>query len=115
MTNQELIDLCKKARDAIEAMTPAEREAMWEEQRQSWIRGEAELAIEERDITAILPVILSVAEFPYDRQASLDLRNAIIELRDEALKQGDFEWAVKLSHVVAWMAVAIEKLQPEVK
>ena len=49
----------------------------------------------------------------YDRAESLALRQEIIELRDEALKQGDFEWSIKLSHVVAWMAKAIEFLQPE--
>ena len=112
MTNQELLDLCKKARDAVEAMTPEERQKMWDEQRDSWIRGEKALAMDEAN-TATLPVILSVIEFPYDRKASLDLRNAVVELRDEVLTRGDFEWAVKLSHVVAWMAVAIEKLQPE--
>jgi hypothetical protein len=36
------------------------------------------------------------------------LREEMIELRDEALAQGDMNWAVKLSHVVAFMANAIE-------
>jgi hypothetical protein len=32
---------------------------------------------------------------------------------DEALKQNDFEWAVNLSHVIAWMACAIYVIYPE--
>lgn len=49
----------------------------------------------------------------YDREASLALRAELIELRDEALRQNDFEWSVKLSHVIAWMAVIIDKEWPE--
>jgi hypothetical protein len=49
----------------------------------------------------------------YDRASSQELRSKVIELRDEALKQNDFEWAVNLSHVIAWMACAIDVIYPE--
>jgi hypothetical protein len=38
------------------------------------------------------------------------LRQSIIELRDEALKQNDFQWAVTLSHVVAVLAWTMEAM-----
>jgi hypothetical protein len=38
-----------------------------------------------------------------DREEGIVLRKMLIELRGEALKQGDFEWAVNLSHVIKWM------------
>ncbi|MQX96109.1 hypothetical protein GHK03_07845 [Sinorhizobium medicae] len=41
------------------------------------------------------------------------LREEVIALRDEALRQDDFEWAVKLSHVVAWMAEAMQELKEQ--
>ena len=36
------------------------------------------------------------------------LRSAVIELRDGAMSQGDMEWTVKLSHVVAVLAQYIK-------
>lgn len=36
------------------------------------------------------------------------LREEVIELRDGALEQKDFQWAVVLSHVVAAMAQMLE-------
>jgi hypothetical protein len=52
---------------------------------------------------------LIVGDIEYNKEESLALREEIIVLRDEALKQAEFEWAVKLSHVVAWMAIIIEE------
>jgi hypothetical protein len=49
----------------------------------------------------------------YDRASSQELRSKLIELRDEALKQADFEWAVNLSHVIAWMACVIDIVYSE--
>ncbi len=56
---------------------------------------------------------IKVAEMDYDKKESLELRTEMIVLRDEALHQGDFNWSVKLSHVIAWMAVVIEERWPE--
>ncbi len=44
----------------------------------------------------------------YEKSDVEELRNEVIVLRDEALKQDDFEWAVKLSHVIAAMAQHVE-------
>lgn len=41
------------------------------------------------------------------------LREEVIALRDEALRQDDFEWAVKLSHVVAWMPEAMQEVKEQ--
>lgn len=42
-----------------------------------------------------------------DKDGAVELREDMIELRDEALAQGDMHWSVLLSHVVAFMANAI--------
>lgn len=39
-----------------------------------------------------------------DRNEGEALRELVIELRNEALAQADFKWAVNLSHVIKWMA-----------
>jgi hypothetical protein len=51
-----------------------------------------------------------IAEMDYDLKSSNDLRDKMIELRDAALKQGNMEWAVTLSHVIAFMMVAIDEM-----
>ena len=53
---------------------------------------------------------IKAAEMDYAKEDSEELRKEMIFLRDEALKQGDMEWSIKLSHVVAWMAVAMEEI-----
>lgn len=39
------------------------------------------------------------------------MREEMIKLRDHALEQASFEWAVTLSHVIAFMAQSIERLK----
>jgi hypothetical protein len=39
-TDPALLALIEKSRDAVKAMSPAEREAMYAAQRRSWVRGE---------------------------------------------------------------------------
>lgn len=39
------------------------------------------------------------------------LREDVITLRNYALEQSDFDWAVLLSHVIAFMAQSIEQLK----
>jgi hypothetical protein len=56
---------------------------------------------------------LHVADMDYDRQHSMALRDNVIQLRDSALSGGYMEWAVSLSHTIAWMAVVIEERWPE--
>ncbi len=53
---------------------------------------------------------ITIAEMEYGYSEAEDLRAAIIKLRDEALKQGDFTNAVLLSHAIAFMHAAIEEL-----
>lgn len=48
----------------------------------------------------------------YDREKSLELREGLIQLRDTALDHGYMEWAVMLSHVIAWMAQTIDERWP---
>jgi hypothetical protein len=50
-----------------------------------------------------------------DKEGAEELREEMIELRDEALAQGDMNWAVRLSHVVAFMANAITEIWPDSK
>lgn len=49
----------------------------------------------------------------YGREESMNLRGTIIQLRDTALTNGCMEWAVVLSHVIAWMAVVIDEKWPQ--
>lgn len=56
-------------------------------------------------------ISIEIDGFTYDEETSLDLRNKIIEYRDKALLDGDFEKTITLSHVIAWMYRAIEKLK----
>ena len=46
-----LARLLIEARRRYEAMTPAERQAMHEAQRESWVRGEMEMLRHEREMT----------------------------------------------------------------
>lgn len=48
--------------------------------------------------------MVRVAGIDYDADMIREHRNLIIELRDEALRQDDFEWAVNLSNTVALLA-----------
>lgn len=56
--------------------------------------------------------IIQAAEMDYDRQASLDLREEIIAIRDKALAENNWDSTVRLSHVIAWMAVMIDREWP---
>jgi hypothetical protein len=49
-------------------------------------------------------------ETAYSRQDAEELRNDLITLRDEALRLGAIDMAVKLSHAIAFMARAIEEI-----
>lgn len=51
-----------------------------------------------------------IAEMDYAKGDAENLRNRVIALRSAALEQDDFENSVMLSHVVAFMAVAIEQM-----
>ena len=46
-------------------------------------------------------------ETSYNREDAERLRSSLIELRDGALEAAAFDWAVSLSHSIAFMAVAI--------
>jgi hypothetical protein len=47
----------------------------------------------------------------YDKEFCNQNRQAVIELRDEALKQADFEYAVILSRTVAILADYMDRLE----
>lgn len=55
---------------------------------------------------------LDAAEMVYGKEESQELRRQLIELRDEALNSSspDFKKVILLSHTVAWIHAAIEKL-----
>ena len=55
---------------------------------------------------------IEVAGVPYNREESEHLRQRIIDLRNGALEQNSFDWAVTLSHVIGWMAVMMEEKWP---
>jgi hypothetical protein len=50
---------------------------------------------------------IGTGETEIDKDGAEELREDLIQLRDEALAQGDMDWSVRLSHVVAFMANAI--------
>jgi hypothetical protein len=56
------------------------------------------------------PKVLGSGETAVDREGALELREFVITVRDEALKQGEMVWAVNLSHVVAFMSNAIPEI-----
>lgn len=43
---KDLADLLAKAKLKVESMTPAEREAMYKAQKESWVRGEMEIGLD---------------------------------------------------------------------
>lgn len=51
---------------------------------------------------------LKVEGIDYTPEGVAELREAVIELRDEALKQNAFEHSVMLSHVIAILAYYVE-------
>lgn len=53
---------------------------------------------------------ITVADMTLTPEDVSNLREQIIQLRDEALKQSDFGWAVTLSHVVAVLAWTVGAL-----
>lgn len=56
---------------------------------------------------------LRAAEVDYGPDEILALRLEIIQLRDEALRQGDAVWSVRLSHAIALMAAMAEEMKTE--
>lgn len=50
---------------------------------------------------------IRIAEADYTVSDSAQLREDVIKMRDEALQENDFTKAVQLSHVIAFMAIAI--------
>jgi hypothetical protein len=56
---------------------------------------------------------IGTGETAIDRDGAASLREYLIELRDEALRQGEMTHAVHLSHCVAFMANAIAAVWPE--
>lgn len=54
-----------------------------------------------------------VAGQDYNRKEALELRDVLIELRDHALKGGQMDWAVHLSHAVGLWACMINHIWPE--
>lgn len=52
---------------------------------------------------------ITAGDMHYDKEDSTKLRQYMIQLRDAALSNGNVEGALKLGHVVAWMAAMIEE------
>jgi hypothetical protein len=59
----------------------------------------------------MMPDSIRAAEMNYDKVHSEYLRQELVHLRDQFLEVGDMGVAVILSHMVAWMAVAIETME----
>lgn len=57
--------------------------------------------------------MVRVAGIDYDADMIREHRNLVIELRDEALRQGDMTWAVNLSHTVALLAEFADLIEGE--
>lgn len=64
----------------------------------------------------LMPTLqIEVGEIDYDRETSLGLRQAVIEIRDAAMLQMPeaASVVVTLTHVIGWMHTAIEQGLPE--
>ena len=60
---------------------------------------------------AVAVKTIRAADVDYGPDEIEALRKEMIFLRDHALKQNDFAWSVKLSHVIALMAAFKESLE----
>jgi len=49
----------------------------------------------------------------YTREGVEDIRQQVIKLRDSALEQADFWWAVTLSHTIAYLAEYADLLKAQ--
>lgn len=47
-------------------------------------------------------------ELTFTKASTNELRDNLIVLRDSALQQNEFQWAVLLSHIVVYMKTSIE-------
>lgn len=54
---------------------------------------------------------LQTVDHNYTKEEVIAMRETVIELRDGALKQNEFGWAVNLSHVIAVLALVIEVIE----
>lgn len=52
-----------------------------------------------------------IDEIVYNKEFAGSLRESCITLRDAALSAGRFDWAVSLSHVIAFITVMSEELE----
>lgn len=52
----------------------------------------------------------SIGDYTFDAAGVDSLRSSMIELRNGALEQNEFGWAVTLSHVIAMMAHVRDEL-----
>lgn len=59
------------------------------------------------------PRVIGTGETSFTVDDANELREEVIQLRDAALKEGHMAWAVSLSHVVAFMAVARQEIWGE--
>lgn len=53
--------------------------------------------------------MIRIGDVDFDSSAIEDNRNEVIKLRDEALKQGDFHYAVVLSYTIALLAELLKR------
>lgn len=54
---------------------------------------------------------IKTADHIYSKEEVQDLRESLIAIRNEALKQNDFNWAVALSHCVAVMSCVVKAME----
>lgn len=113
-----LQDLLDRARAQVEAMSPAEREAMYQVQRESWVRGEMALGLDRPAPPPPDSRFLTRGPFPVEPGQRLILRNksgtivAVVDFDDNAMLQagGTVRTAAWVRHdiVDAWRDVSGE-------
>ncbi|MER9524053.1 hypothetical protein NKI96_10755 [Mesorhizobium sp. M0292] len=81
MTEKSLSVLVEEAKARVAAMSPAERDAMWQAQRESWVRGEMAMG----ETATLMPPMTTNMVKPLD--LSMLLRSAFLTGR--GLKEGD--------------------------
>jgi len=98
-----LQELLYKAKEVIEAMTPEERAAHFEEQRQSWGRAEMQLSKLERDTTTFIRDIFTP---PQDATRPYVESDIVVEI---------LRWLASEEHGITWLSLEKHLMSRNIK
>lgn len=63
-----------------------------------------------RIVLAAEEPLLAAGGANYDRRSALELRSSMVQLRDAALKEGQMEWSVVISHMIALWSEMVDQI-----